>query len=47
VQNVARTTIVQDAWRRDHKVQLHAWIYGLKDGLISDLRSQIPDLQSI
>jgi len=47
VQNVARTTIVQDAWRRGHKVQLHAWIYGLKDGLISDLRSQIPDLQSI
>ena len=38
---------VQDAWRRGHKVQLHAWIYGLKDGLISDLRSQISDLQAI
>jgi carbonic anhydrase len=37
VQNVARTTIVQDAWRRGHNVQLHGWVYGLKDGLISDL----------
>jgi carbonic anhydrase len=37
VQNVSRTTIVQDAWRRGHDVQLHGWIYGLKDGLITDL----------
>ena len=41
VQNVARTTIVQDAWRRGHAVQLHGWIYGLKDGLITDLGIQI------
>jgi carbonic anhydrase len=44
VRNVSRTTIVQDAWRRGHDVKLHGWIYGLKDGLISDLRSQIADL---
>ena len=37
VRNIARTTIVQDAWRRGHQVQLHGWIYGLKDGLIIDL----------
>ena len=37
VRNVARTTIVQDAWRNGHRVQLHGWIYGLKDGLITDL----------
>jgi carbonic anhydrase len=37
VQNVARTTVVQDAWHRGHDVQLHGWIYGLKDGLITDL----------
>jgi carbonic anhydrase len=37
VQNVARTTVVQDAWRRGHALQLHGWIYGLKDGLITDL----------
>jgi carbonic anhydrase len=38
IRNVARTTIVQDAWRRGHAVQLHGWIYGLGDGLITDLR---------
>ena len=37
VRNIARTTIVQDAWRRGHDVELHGWIYGLKDGLITDL----------
>jgi carbonic anhydrase len=37
VHNVARTTVVQDAWRRGHDVRLHGWIYGLKDGLITDL----------
>ena len=41
VRNVARTTIMQDAWRNGHNVQLHGWIYGLKDGLISDLRVKI------
>jgi carbonic anhydrase len=43
VRNIARTTIVQDAWRRGHALQLHGWIYGLKDGLISDLRVKISD----
>jgi len=37
-QNVCRTTIVQDAWRRGQPLAVHAWIYGLKDGLIRDLR---------
>ena len=37
VRNIARTTIVQDAWRREHPLQLHGWIYGLKDGIITDL----------
>jgi len=43
VHHVARTTIMQDAWRNGHDVQLHGWIYGLKDGLISDLRVKISD----
>jgi len=37
VRNLARTTIVQDAWRRDQPLELHGWIYGLKDGLLHDL----------
>jgi len=37
VVNVARTTIVQDAWRRSQRVALHGLVYGLKDGLLRDL----------
>ena len=37
VRNIGRTTIVQDAWRRAQPIELHGWIYGLKDGLIHDL----------
>ncbi len=37
VRNIARTTVVQDAWRRRQPLELHGWIYGLKDGLLHDL----------
>jgi carbonic anhydrase len=37
VMHVARTTIVQDAWRRNQPLTLHAWIYRLQDGLVRDL----------
>jgi carbonic anhydrase len=36
-QNVCRTTIVQDAWRRAQRLAVHAWIYALNDGLLRDL----------
>ena len=35
--HVCQTTVVQDAWARGSGVQVHAWIYGLKDGLVKDL----------
>ena len=41
VRNVSRTTVVQDAWRNGHDVQLHGWVYGLKDGIITDLHVTI------
>lgn len=34
VNNLARTTIVQDAWKRDQPVHLHGWVYRLSDGVI-------------
>jgi carbonic anhydrase len=37
VRNIARTTIVQDSWKSGHPLELHGWIYGLKDGLLRDL----------
>jgi carbonic anhydrase len=35
--HICETTIVQDAWTRGQDLAIHAWIYGLTDGLISDL----------
>jgi len=37
VRNVCQTTIVLDAWERGQRLQVHGWVYGLKDGLLRDL----------
>lgn len=36
--NVCATTIVQDAWSRGQELTVHGWIYGLRDGLLRDLK---------
>jgi len=38
VRNVTQTTIVRDAWERGQSLAVHGWIYGVKDGLLRDLR---------
>ena len=38
VANVCSTTIVQDAWTRNQELTVHGWIYGLRDGLLRDLK---------
>jgi carbonic anhydrase len=38
VSNVAMSNVMQDAWSRGQKVEVHGWCYGLKDGLVKDLR---------
>ena len=37
VVNVCQTTIIQDAWERDQSVTVHGWVYGVGDGLLSEL----------
>jgi carbonic anhydrase len=32
--NLAKTSIVQRAWKHEQRPDLHGWVYGLKDGLI-------------
>lgn len=39
--NVCRTTVVQDAWARGQELVIHGWFYGLKDGLLQDLRMTV------
>jgi carbonic anhydrase len=32
--NLAKTSIIQRAWKNDNRPDLHGWVYGLKDGII-------------
>jgi len=32
--NLAKTSIIQRAWKAENRPDLHGWVYGLKDGLI-------------
>ncbi|MDX1908523.1 MAG: carbonate dehydratase [Bacteroidia bacterium] len=46
VQNLAKTTIVQKAWKR-RALQIHGWVYGLDSGLIRDLEVGVNELEDI
>ncbi len=43
VVNVCRTTIVRDAWKAGQELDIHGWIYSLKDGLLHDLGMCVAD----
>ncbi|MBK7306350.1 MAG: carbonic anhydrase [Chitinophagaceae bacterium] len=32
--NLAKTSIIQRAWKEEQRPELHGWVYGLKDGII-------------
>ena len=34
VRNLAKTSIVQRAWKQENRPDLHGWVYGLRDGII-------------
>jgi len=40
--HLAKTSIIQRAWKYDQRPQLHGWIYGLKDGLIKSVFEMEP-----
>ncbi|MCL1144128.1 carbonate dehydratase [Shewanella gaetbuli] len=37
VANVTSTPIIQEAWDRGQNVAIHGWIYGINNGLLTDL----------
>ncbi|HAB19482.1 MAG TPA: carbonate dehydratase [Verrucomicrobiota bacterium] len=41
VTNVCQATIARDAWERGQELSVHGWIYGLQDGLLSDLGTTV------
>ncbi len=35
VMHLAKTSIIQRAWKNEERPDLHGWVYGLKDGIIN------------
>ena len=53
VMDLAKTSIIQNAWNSNQVIQIHGWVYDVKDGLIKDLgvnyenNSQLPDVYQL
>jgi len=47
VVSVGETTIVQDAWDRGQKLEVHGWIYTIADGIYRDLGVSVSNLEEL
>lgn len=45
VRNVAADVIVQDAWARGQPLQVHGWVYSLSNGLVTDQKVTLGELE--
>lgn len=43
VQDLAKTSIIQAAWKNGQDVSIHGWVYGVHNGLIKDLNLTLTD----
>lgn len=43
VMHLAKTSIIQRAWKNDKRPDLHGWVYGLKDGLLKSVFEMKPN----
>lgn len=41
VYDLAKTSIVQNAWNNEQKLHLHGWVYGVGSGIIKDLNVNV------
>ncbi|KAK9679181.1 hypothetical protein K7432_016372 [Basidiobolus ranarum] len=47
VHNICHSPVVQGAWERKQKLSVHAWCYGLEDGLIRELGLVISEQEEV
>jgi carbonic anhydrase len=45
--DLAKTSIVQEAWQRGQDLHLHGWVYDVADGLIKDLNVNLKNNESL
>jgi carbonic anhydrase len=46
VHNLAKTRIVQRAWKK-RELQVHGWVYGFNNGIITDLNVMVDELNDL
>jgi len=42
VLNLAKTSIIQKAWKENNRPHLHGWVYGLQNGIINPIFEMAP-----
>lgn len=47
VNKLAKTAVVQGAWKLRNAPVLHGWVYGVNNGIIKDIAKITPDLSSV
>lgn len=47
VRNLAKTTIIQQAWDRGQELAIHGWVYSIEDGLVRDMDVTVRDRESL
>jgi len=46
VHNIARTSIVQEAWAAGESLAVHGWVYDIRDGILKDLKTTLSGKES-
>lgn len=47
VENISKTSIVQNAWKNKQDLQVHGWVYSLETGIIKDLKVSATNNESL
>ena len=47
VYDLAKTSIVQQAWERNQELSIHGWVYGLNSGYVTDLKVNVTSNQEL
>ncbi|MEC4053809.1 carbonic anhydrase [Myroides odoratimimus] len=47
VYDLAKTSIVQEAWSRNQELGIHGWVYGLNSGYVTDLNVNLMSNQDL
>lgn len=47
VYDLAKTSIIQNAWAKKQDIHLHGWVYGINNGVIKDLEITLKDNHSL